>query len=257
MSSSLDLPKVRTVPVTAPFGWLAGGLGDIARAPWPALSYGLIIALLSFGLCWAIYVTNAGFWILTLSSGFVLVAPLLAMGIYECGRMLEAGERPRLRRMLLVAGAVRQDIAYLGVALAVIYTIWGQAAQIVYGLSTYQMTRTAGDFIAFAVTTSDGHAMLLTGSLVGGSIAFLTYCLVVVSAPMLLDRRTNVFIAVATSFRAVNASFPALLVWAAMIAVLIAVSALTGFLALTIVFPWLGFASWRAYRALVEAPAQA
>ena len=93
----------------------------------------------------------------------------------------------------------------------------------------------------------------LTGGLVGGAIAFLTYCLVVVSAPMLLDRRTNVFAAVATSVRAVNANFASLLLWAAIIAVLLLAAAATGFLALVVIFPWLGFASWRAYRDLVDA----
>ena len=35
------------------------------------------------------------------------------------------------------------------------------------------------------------------------------------------------------------------------IAALLLASAATGFLALVVVFPWLGLASWRAYRALV------
>ena len=252
MTTPGGLPNVRAVGFGAPFRWLAGGLGDIGRAPLPALAYGLIVAVLSFGLCWAIYTTNAAFWALALSSGFVLVAPMLAMGIYECGRLIESGQRPSLRRMLLVTGAVRQDMAYLGAALTVIYALWGQAALIVYGLSTYEAHRTWDDFLAFAIGSSDGHNMLLAGALVGGVIAFLTYCLVVVSAPMLLDRRASVFAAVATSFRAVNASFLPLLLWAAIIAFLIAAAAATGFLALVVIFPWLGFASWRAYRMLVE-----
>ncbi len=252
MATASGLPDVRTVGFGAPFRWLAGGLADIGRAPGPALAYGLIIALMSFGMCWAIYVNNAAYWTLILSCGFVLIAPMLAMGIYECGRLLEAGEQPRLGRMLIVAGAMRQDVAYLGVALGMIYMFWGQAAQIVYGLSTFQLHRTWGELIAFALSSDEGHHMLMTGGVIGGAIAFLTYCLVVVTAPMLLDRRANIFSAVATSFRSVNASFGPLLLWAVLIAVLVASAAATGFLALVVIFPWLGFASWRAYRALVE-----
>ncbi len=252
MTTTGGLPDVRVVGLGSPFRWLGGGLADIGRVPVVALSYGLVAALLSFGLCWAIYVTNAAFWTLALSGGFVLVTPMLAMGMYECGRLIEAGQRPRLGRIFLVAGAMRQDIAYLGVALSVIYMLWGQAAQIVYGLSTFQVHRTWADFIAFAIDSAEGHTMLFTGCLVGGAIALLTYCLVVVSAPMLLDRRANVFAAIATSFRCVNANFGPLLLWAAIIAVLVAASAATGFLALTVIFPWLGFASWRAYRDLVD-----
>jgi uncharacterized membrane protein len=252
MTTPGGLPDVRTIGFGAPFRWLAGGLRDMARAPLAALGYGLLVALLSFGLSWAIYATNAAFWTLAMSSGFVLVAPMLAMGVYECGRLMEAGERPSLRRMLFVAGAVRQDVAYLGVALAILYMFWGQAALIVYGLSTSQAHRTWDDFFHFAIQTSEGHGMLIAGGVVGGMIAFLTYCLVVVSTPMLLDRRTSVFAAIATSFRAVNASFLPLLLWAAIIAILIAAAAATGFLALVVIFPWLGFASWRAYRTLVD-----
>ena len=252
MATKSGLPDVRTVGFGAPFKWLAGGLADIGRAPVAALGYGLAAALTSFGLCWAIYVTNAAFWTVALSSGFVLVAPILAMGIYECGRLLEAGERPSLPRVVVVTGAMRQDVAYLGLALVLIYMMWGRAAQIVYGLSTFRLHRTWNEFIVFAVNSSEGHGMLISGALVGGAIAFLTYCLVVVSAPMLLDRRSNVFAAVATSFRSVNANFGPMVLWAIIIAVLVAAAAATGFLALVVIFPWLGFASWRAYRALVD-----
>lgn len=96
--------------------------------------------------------------------------------------------------------------------------------------------------------------MLVVGSLIGGALAFLTYGLVVVSAPMLLDRGTSVFAATITSFRAVAANVGPMIVWALLIAILTLSTLLTGFLALVIVFPWLGLATWRAYADLVEAP---
>jgi uncharacterized membrane protein len=86
---------------------------------------------------------------------------------------------------------------------------------------------------------------------VGGVIAFFTYCLVVVAAPMLLDTRANVWSAIATSFMAVANNPGPMLLWAFLIVLLLLVSAATGFLALIVIFPWLGLASWRAYRDLV------
>jgi uncharacterized membrane protein len=94
--------------------------------------------------------------------------------------------------------------------------------------------------------------MLISGAIVGGIIAFFTYALVVVAAPMLLDQRVNVFAAVFTSLRATAANFGPLLLWAVLIVALLLLSALTWFWALAIVFPWLGLASWRAYRDLVS-----
>ena len=138
-----------------------------------------------------------------------------------------------------------------------IYFLWGRVAQIVYGLSTFNVHRDVESLVAFAVGSSEGHHMLLIGGLTGGGMAFVTYALVVVSAPMLLNPNANVFAAVATSVRAVNANFFPLLLWAVIITTLLLMSAATGFLALIVVFPWLGLASWRTYRALVDDQGQA
>ncbi|MGD2132362.1 MAG: DUF2189 domain-containing protein [Maricaulaceae bacterium] len=252
MSASGGLPAVRKVALTAPFGWLAGAWGDLWRAPLPCLAYGLVLSVFAIALAAAFIASNAAFWVLAIFLGLVFVAPMLAMGLYEAGRMLELGERPTLGRMLLLKSAFRADLAYLGLALLLIFLLWGRIAQVVYGLSTYSLHRTVEDFVAFAVGSAEGRNMMLAGSLIGGVIAFITYCLVVVSAPMLLDRDTNVFAATATSVRAVTENFGPMLLWAVIIVALMLVTAATGFAALVIIFPWLGLASWRAYRALVD-----
>lgn len=252
MTASTGLPGIRVIGPAAPFAWLAGGWSDLWKAPGPLLVYGLAVTALSAAICHGLYVTNGAYWVLVLSLGFVIVAPILAMGPYEAGRRLERGEPVRLGQIVVVRAAFRQDLAYLSLALALLYLFWGQAAQIVYGLSTYQIYRTVDAFVGFALGTPDGHGMLMTGTLIGGAIAFLTYALVVVSAPMLLDPRANVFMAIATSVRSVTANPGPMLLWAVIIVVLLLASAATGLLALTVIFPWLGLASWRAYRALVE-----
>jgi uncharacterized membrane protein len=253
-ASGGGLPEVAEVDMGAPFRWLAGGWRDLMQAPVPCLAYGLIVTLISMALSYALIAADASFWVLTLTVGFVFVAPMLAMGLYEAGRQIELGETPALSEMLYVRSAVRPDIAYLGLALVLVYLLWGRIAQIVYGLSTYQLHRTVADFVNFALYTPDGHSMLLTGTIVGGVMAFFTYCFVVVSAPMLLDRRTNAFAAIATSITAVVENFWPMVVWAVIIAVLVLISAATGFIALVVIFPWLGLASWRAYRELVPNP---
>jgi uncharacterized membrane protein len=255
MAPSGGLPAVATIDAGAPFRWLAGAWSDLFKAPLPFLAYGLALSLASIWFCYAIYVTNAAFWVLVLTCGFVFVAPMLAMGLYEAGRLLERGERPTLREMLFVRSALRQDVAYLGLALLLIYLLWGRIAQIVYGLSTYRLHRTVRDFIDFALGTSEGHSMLIAGTIVGGVMAFFTFCLVVVSAPMLLDSKASVFAATFTSLRAATTNFGPMLLWAFIIAALTLSTAVTGFLGLIVVFPWLGLASWRAYRDLApQAP---
>lgn len=252
MEQAYTLPNVRSVGMDAPFRWLAEGWRDMMRALGPSLFYGAVLAAVSFVLAKALINSNAAFWALSLTCGFVFIAPMLAMGLYEAGRALEAGERPTLGQMLFVRGALRQDVAYLGLALLLIYLLWGRIAQIVYGLSTFRLHTTVESFVDFALHTGEGHSMLITGTIIGGVIAFFTYCLVVVSAPMLLDQRANVFAATFTSLRAASQNFAPLLLWAFIITVLLITSAATWFIALVVIFPWLGLASWRAYRDLVR-----
>lgn len=253
MSTPWRLPDVRDVGFDAPFRWLADGWADLWRAPAPCLAYGALIAGLLAALAFGLYVSGLAIGIVLLALGLVLIAPILAMGPYEAGRRLEAGQTPRFSQMVLVRSALRQDAVYLGLALFLVFSFWIQAAQIVYGLSTYQLHATLPDFLRFALTTGAGQRMLLVGSLVGGAIAFGAYTLVVVSAPMLLERRFDVFMASVTSVRIVLRNPGPMLLWAVIVAVLVIGSAATGFAALIVVFPWLGLASWRAYRTLVAA----
>ncbi len=245
------LSRVNKVGFAAPFRWLALGARDFAKAPMVFLIYGALVALACFLLGYWLLRFNAAFWVLALTCGFVFVAPILAMGFYEGGRIIESGRKPRLSEVIFVRPAVRGDVFYLGLALLLIYLLWGRVAQIVYGLSTYRLHKTVADFIHFAVFSGEGHSMLFAGAIIGGIIAFFTFCMVVVSAPMLLDERVNVFSAIATSFLSVSRNFAPLMLWAFLLAAIMGLSAATAFAALTFTLPWLGLASWRAFRDIV------
>ncbi len=144
------LAEASTISLTAPFRWLAHGLRDFGATLVPCLIYGTAIALISFTIWRALIVSDLAFWALSLSCGFVFVAPMLAMGLYEAGRRISNGERPTLAQMIMVRSALRADVFYLGLVLLLIYFFWGRIAQIVYGLSTYRLHTTVQDFIAFA-----------------------------------------------------------------------------------------------------------
>ena len=251
VADAAKLPTIRKVGPAAPLRWLAAALGDLSRAPLPSFFHGLVLTLVSVGLSLSLLREWGAFWTIALTFGFILVAPLLAMGPYETGRLLEAGRKPTVGRTLLVRRALRADVVVLGVGLFFLFALWLRAAQVVYGLSTFTLHDTPEQLAAFAFGTDEGRVMLLVGSAVGAVFAFLTFSCVVVAAPMLLDARVGVFAAVATSVRATLANLAALLIWAGLIVALVALTAVTGFLPMIIVFPWLGLASWRAFRDLV------
>jgi uncharacterized membrane protein len=249
--TTTHLPAVNTIGLTAPFGWLAGGWADFRKALWPCLVYGAILVVISVSLAVALYFAGALRWLFALAAGFMLVAPMFAMGLYKTGRMLEQGERPRIGDILFVRSAFRQDLMYLGLALFLVYSFWVEASQIIYGLSTYRVHKTLPELLTFMFTEPDGQNMVVVGTAVGGVIAFLAFSLVVVSAPMLLNEKTNVFIATITSVRTITQNFLPMLVWAMLIVALTALGIATGFLGLIVTFPVIGLASWRAYRELV------
>jgi len=245
------LPDVSTISVTAPFKWLSGAWQDYLRAPLPFMIYGIVLAAVSAMISWALVFSGAFAWVFVLAGGFFLVAPILAMGFYEGGRMLEQGQSPGLTDIVLVRDAVRLDLAYLGLALFLIYMFWTRIAQIVYALSTPYTHKTPTEFLSFLFTTQDGLSMALAGTLIGGAIAFLAFSLVVISAPMLLSAKTDVFIATITSVRCVTKNFLPMLVWAMLIVLLTAMGLATAFFGLILVYPLIGLATWRAYRELV------
>jgi uncharacterized membrane protein len=87
---------------------------------------------------------------------------------------------------------------------------------------------------------------------VGSFFAILVYAFSVVSVPLMLDRDQDAVTAVIASVLALSRNFPALLLWGALIAGLILAGIVTGFVGLIVTGPWVGHASWHAFRALVE-----
>ena len=85
---------MRAIPLLRPLGWLARGWRDLMRCPLPGLLHGLAAALVGGVL---IGLAHDRFWLLSGAfTGFLLVAPLLATGLYAVSRALERGERADL-----------------------------------------------------------------------------------------------------------------------------------------------------------------
>lgn len=252
-----QLPDVNTIGFDAPLRWLAGGWRDFWAAPVPCLAYGLCLAGLSAAFAWALYATGALTWVAVLAGGFMLVAPVLAMGMYETGRLLEQGKRPGLSDIFFVKSAFRRDLFFLGLALFLVYSLWVEMALIVYTLSSNQVHETPQAFLTFITSDPAGIRMVLVGTLIGGMFALLAFTLVVVSAPMMLNEQSDVFSATVTSFRSVTRNVLPMLLWAFLIATVTLLGIATGFVGLIIGFPVIGLASWRAYRELVAHPPRA
>lgn len=249
------LPKAvdysRNLPATAAFGWLAQGWRDLWRTPAPSLIYGLAIAALSANIVTAMVTLGWDQVLFPALAGFLVVAPLLATGLYEKSRRLETGEPVTLMVMLFPKRTGAKHLFFVGAILMTLMLLWMRAAVLLYALFFGWRDFPGFDHIVqMLFTTPVGWAMLLTGTVVGGLFAGFAFAISAFSIPMLLDKRLDAFTAMGTSIALVWNNLPALLVWGAIVLVLTLISLVTGLLGLVIIFPLLGHATWHAYAAV-------
>jgi uncharacterized membrane protein len=109
-----------------------------------------------------------------------------------------------------------------------------------------------------AVFNPQNLEFLLAYTLVGGVFAALVFALTVVSIPMILDRDTDAVFAAITSLEVVLSNPGVMVWWGALLSMLLLGALLLPWqVGLWIVGPWLGHASWHAYRDAVRWPLEA
>ena len=243
------MPGVRTLSAAAPFVWLAAGWRDYRAHPLLSAFYGLCFATMG----WMIVYTfrHAYEYVSALVTGFFLVGPFFAIGLYDLSRRRERGLPGRLVPTL---DAWRPNVGAIGVfalVLGVILLVWARASLVVFALFyTGEMPTVAG-FVG-QMFSLDNLEFLLAYVCVGGFFALLVFAISVVSVPMMLDRDTDGIVAVLTSLRAFGANVPAMVVWGLIIVALTAAGFALFFGGLVVAVPVIGHATWHAYRALVE-----
>ena len=241
---------VRTVAFLRPFAWLRMGWHDFTHAFGPSLLHGLIVMV--GGL--AIFTVALRAWPIMPGafSGFVLIGPILATGLYELSRRLARGERPRLTHALDAWRRGTRARVWLGLWLAIGATMW--VALSVVLVWNFVDARVAGleEFLRHFVVTSRWWVfpLWLGAGALGAAIVFAATA---VSVPLLLDRRIRLKRAILTSVRAVGDNPAAMALWALLIMALIAASMLTMMVGFAFAVPVVGHATWHAYRELVDA----
>lgn len=243
----------RGLPLLEGLRWLSAGWRDLWTRPASSLAYGLGVFVLSWAFAWTLVAFGRDYILFPALAGFMIVAPFLAIGLYEKSKAIEEGRETDLADMLMVRPRSGPQVFFTGVLLCLLMLLWMRAAVLLYALF-FGVTAFPGlEYIAgMLFGTPYGWAMLIVGTAVGGLFAAFAFAVSVFSVPMLLDRRVDALTAMGTSMKLVWNNIWPMVAWGAMILVLFAVCVATGLVGMIVIFPLLGHATWHSYRAVAR-----
>ncbi len=245
-------PHVRRVSVDRPWAWLSAGWQDLFFAPRLSLTFGLILVGISFALTLGLILTGYIYLLLPLAAGFFLVAPILAVGIYEISRRRVSGESVSLTDTCCAWRRNRTQIALMGLVLMLINLFWVRLATLLFALFFEGTNPPLDELVNTILFSPVSLPFLVIGTIIGAGLAAGTFVIGVISIPMLLDRDVNVFTAIATSYVVVRENRAAMALWAGLIVVFTSIGIATLYVGLAVTVPLIAHASWHAYKDLVE-----
>jgi uncharacterized membrane protein len=247
-------PLVRTIHVGDLRDALARGVDDFYAMPTHAMFLCIIYPIVGFALARLTFGYSVLPLLWPLMSGFALVGPVAALGLYEMSRRKEAGlETSASNALDVLESSSVGAIAALTLLLLVIFMIWVAVANSIYIANFgYATPASVTAFLHDVLTTPAGWTLILVGNGVGLLFAILALSISVVSFPLLLDRDVGAAVAVLTSIRVVMHNPATMLAWGLIVAALLVIGSLPLFFGLTVVMPILGHATWHLYRKAVE-----
>ena len=247
------VPVVRRIEARDLWDALKKGMADVGALRDDVLFIGLIYPLA--GLVFANVAARYDLLplLFPLASGFALIGPVAAIGLYELSRRREQGaDVTWFDAFGVFRSPALPSIIGLGAILLGLFFVWLGVAYEIYLLNLGGTPpQNLADFEHSVLQTSGGQTMIVAGFGVGFLFAMLAFAISVVSFPLLLDRDVSMWTAVATSLRAVKANFGVMLLWGAIVAGALALGSLPALVGLIFVVPVLGHATWHLYRKLI------
>lgn len=242
MSTEEPTPRPFAVPCRkldagAPMRWLRKGWADFRAQPRLSLVFGGVIVLVSVLVSWLAWSLGRFALLATLLSGFVFIAPMLAVGLYCVSRARERGRTPRLADSFALARRVAGQAGVYALVQGVVILLWSRAGMMIN-----------------ALFPPDGHDMVALaeyfaiGTGVGAVFASVTFAMSAFSLPMVADRDVDMVTACVSSVNAVLRNKPVMILWGLLIVALTVVGFATAFIGLAVVMPWLAYATWHGYR---------
>jgi len=246
-------PDVRKIGIADLKAALAEGFDDFKAMPTHVVFVGLLYPILGLFLAGMAFEYNVLPLLFPLMSGFALVGPVAAVGLYELSRRRELGLDTSWRHAFdVLQSPAIGSIALLGIVLLVIFVAWLLSAQALYqSLFGYRSPPTLTHFAQEVLRTPEGRTLMAAGNLIGFVFALVTLVISAISFPLLVDRDVGAAVAIQTSVRAVAKNPVTMAVWGLIVALALAVGSIPLFVGLAVAVPVLGHSTWHLYRRLV------
>ncbi len=246
-------PQVRRITVDDLKTSLRKGVADFALFRTDVAVLCVFYPIIGALLVWVAFDRNLLPLLFPMASGFALVGPVAAVGMYELSRKHELGQKPSWADAL---GVVRAPafgaIFVLGLLLFGLFVLWLITAQVIYSQTMGpEVPLSAMAFVRDVLGTTGGRWMIVLGMGVGFVFAAAVLSVTLVSFPLLLDRNVGLPVAVVTSLRVTRQNPGTVALWGLIVAAMLVLGSIPLFLGLIVVMPILGHATWHLYRAAV------
>ena len=243
---------IRTVDVDRSGVWLSAGWRDFLKTPGISLAYGGGFVVLSLVLTYGLISADLGSLVLPLFGGLALLAPILVVGLYDVSRRLEQGEEVRFGDVFAAVKESLGQLSAMGMVLLLCWWIWIEIALFLFMIFYGERPPPLHRFLEDVVLSLNGAPFLIVGTLIGAIFAAVVFTITAVSIPLIYERPIDIVTAIATSILTVRANWQAMFGWAAMIAVFTACGAALFLVGLAVALPVLAYATWHAYRDLID-----
>ena len=227
----------RELDVGDPIKWLSLGLQDARHAPFLTIFYGIIFAIIPWGISVLVALTGWHLVILPALVCFMMLGPFLAAGLYDVSWEFEKQHSPSLRHSLRAIKRNAVNEWAFGLMLMIIMIFWLRVAALLHAFYPQYLDPSLINLLPF----------LAVGTCIGAIFTVIVFFLTAFTQPILMERQVDLATAVLTSMNAVWSNKVPMLIWASIIFAAVAVGFVTGFIGFIILMPIIGYASWHSY----------
>lgn len=228
---------------------VSAGIKDFSRNPLLSMSFGLVYAVVGLIFLSGLMVFDSLWMIIPAGVGFPLIAPFVAVGLYEMSRRYKTGESFTWGQIFtIVLRQQKREFGWMSFVVLFIFWNWIFIAHWLFAVFLqWHSISSLMDFWVVITSTTDGFVFLAVGSVVGAVLATMLFSITVVSMPLLLDKEIDFITAMLKSIDTVQKSPAVMLGWGAVIAVFVFLALLPAFIGIVFVLPILGHATWHIY----------